>query len=89
MLLFVFFALISYTPSFEARKVMREEKRDALHLEDSSTQILLPKDQYSSVLPPFPQEKGHAVATNVKLLTSTAVEIDRLLQSVPSPGIGN
>ena len=88
MLLFVLFALVSFIPSFEARKVMRAEKGDALILEDSSTQKLLPKD-YSSNLPVLPFEEDHAVATNVKLFTRNFVETDRLLQSVPSPGIGN
>lgn len=85
VVLILLFALTSYMPSYEGRKViMSPEKKDALVLEDTSTQIVLPKDHYSSII-----ERGQAVATNEKLLTLNLAESYRVLKSVPSPGIGH
>ncbi|PON98476.1 hypothetical protein TorRG33x02_057100 [Trema orientale] len=90
ILLIVLFALISYIPSLEARKVTRAEKIDALLLEDSSsTQKLLLKEHRPVLRVLLPIEKDHAVETNVKLFTPDSAETERLFQSNPSPGIGN
>ncbi|PON75674.1 B-cell lymphoma 6 protein [Parasponia andersonii] len=86
LLVFLFALIISYMPSYEARKVMSPQKKDFLLLQDSSAhQAMLPKDQYSSGI-----EEGQAVAENEKFsAVITFGESNRVLRSVPSPGIGN
>ncbi|KAL3851412.1 hypothetical protein ACJIZ3_013294 [Penstemon smallii] len=36
-----------------------------------------------------PSKKGHAVTTDQKLITRHLAAIDRILRSVPSPGVGH
>ena len=81
------FVLISYMPSYEARKILSTpEKKDSFLLKDSSTQIVFQtEDQWSSII-----QGGQAESTNEKLSTTLKfAESYRVLSSVPSPGIGH
>ncbi|KAA8524009.1 hypothetical protein F0562_010560 [Nyssa sinensis] len=68
-------------------KLLSMEKiKKAPSLEDSLILSALPK----GVTPPSsPSGKGHEMAINEKLFTLHLAHIDRILQSFPSPGIGN
>ncbi|KAA8526749.1 hypothetical protein F0562_009022 [Nyssa sinensis] len=65
----------------EARKLMSMEKGKVPSLEDNLVLSALPK----GTTPPSPNAKG----LNGRLFTLHLGHIDRLLQSVPSPGIGH
>ncbi|KAF8411079.1 hypothetical protein HHK36_003618 [Tetracentron sinense] len=73
MVLFVIFL-----PSFEARKIPS--------LEGSLILSALPK---GTTPPSAPSKKGHAMVVNQRLFTQHLRHIDRILQSVPSPGAGH
>ncbi|PON98477.1 hypothetical protein TorRG33x02_057110 [Trema orientale] len=81
---FLFSLIISHMPSYEARKVLSPEKKDFLLSEDRPAQTMLPKDQNNSGI------EGQAVTENEKLSTIIKRgESNRVLKSVPSPGIGH
>ncbi|KAJ0102255.1 hypothetical protein Patl1_04876 [Pistacia atlantica] len=79
VLLAVFFALICiFAPSIEARKLLNMEKRE-----------VVPSMKDSLVLGALPE--GHAMDSDEheRLFVRHLTEIDRILQSVPSPGAGH
>lgn len=78
LLIIILIALVSYMPSSEASRPLRAEKKD-----------VIPKD-YNSVSNILPVEQVHAITANNKpLMERNLAETERLLVSVPSPGIGN
>ncbi|KAK9085769.1 hypothetical protein Sjap_026180 [Stephania japonica] len=75
----------------EARKLLRsiEEKKVMLTvpaLEDSLVLSALPK---GTSPPSAPSKKGHSVVIDEKLFAMHFASIDRILRSVPSPGVGH
>ncbi|XP_059630086.1 precursor of CEP14-like [Cornus florida] len=86
--LFVILVLICYVPYLEARNLMSiESRRIVPSPEDTLVLTALPK---STAFPSSsPSGKGPAMVIYEKLLSQHFSRIDRILQSVPSPGIGN
>ncbi|KAF8413711.1 hypothetical protein HHK36_001703 [Tetracentron sinense] len=79
--------VICFVPTLEARKLLSmETKKKALSLEDSLFLSALPK---GTIPPSSPSKKGHAMIINEKLFALPLASIDRILRSVPSPGIGH
>ncbi|KAL9346143.1 hypothetical protein Peur_060996 [Populus x canadensis] len=69
--------LICHAPSFEARKLLSLEKKENPSLEDKFT-------------PSFPPVRdAQSIVIGKRFITSQLSKIDRILQSVPSPGAGN
>ncbi|XP_015875435.1 precursor of CEP14 [Ziziphus jujuba] len=74
--------------SSEARKllVIKDEEKRAPSMVDSLFLSALPKGNVPSS---SPSHKGHAVVVNEKLIARHLISIERILQSVPSPGMGH
>ena len=95
VLLFVVVALVIHTPSLEAGRAMRAEKKDDILLMDnsSSVQLLgLPKDRImASISEKLPNENDYAaITTNQKRESLNNFEDGVSFSfSVPSPGVGN
>ncbi|KAF8047868.1 hypothetical protein N665_2796s0005 [Sinapis alba] len=66
--------------------VRKDEKSHMPHVTKSTTLTALPKGKIQNSTP---SKKGHAVISNVKLRSRHLSTVDRLLQSVPSPGVGH
>ncbi|KAM7492515.1 hypothetical protein LguiA_035436 [Lonicera macranthoides] len=73
------FVLICYVPSLEARKVLSIEK--------GKVSSLVPSSHLKGTT--IPTGKAHAMAINERLFTLHLAKMDRILQSVPSPGAGH
>ncbi|KAF8391204.1 hypothetical protein HHK36_023506 [Tetracentron sinense] len=72
---------------FDARKLLSMEKNKKFpSLEDSLVLSALPK---GTIPPSSPSKKGHAMLVNEKLFTLHLARVDRILRSVPSPGVGH
>lgn len=87
LILMVVFA--SFASSSQARKLLvskDEEEKRVPSLVDSLFLSALPKGK---VPPSSPTKKGHAVVVDQKLIARHLITIDRILQSVPSPGMGH
>lgn len=87
---FVLFA--SFLPSLEARKLLNSEKIDNNKKKVSSLfeKLVLSALPKGNVRASSPSEKTHhATLDNEKLFARHLAGIDRILQSVPSPGIGH
>ncbi|KAK9093103.1 hypothetical protein Syun_028014 [Stephania yunnanensis] len=80
----------SFVPSTEARKLLRSIGENKVMtvpaLEDSLVLSALPK---STTPPSAPSKKGHLVIIDEKLFAMHLATIDRILRSVPSPGVGH
>jgi|UniRef100_A0A2N9F3V7 hypothetical protein len=85
MLFIILFTFVSHMPSSDARNILRLSIRDVPTFEHSIVSRALPKG-------PIPLsssgEKGHAMAFNEGLFAHFA-KMDRILESVPSPGVGH
>ncbi|KAJ4879930.1 hypothetical protein Rs2_36984 [Raphanus sativus] len=66
--------------------VREEEKNHMPHVTKTTTLTALPKGKIQNSAP---SKKGYAVISNAKLRSRHLSTIDRLLQSVPSPGVGH
>ncbi|KAK9088705.1 hypothetical protein Scep_027787 [Stephania cephalantha] len=79
-----------FVPSTEARKLLRSIGENKVMtvpaLEDSLVLSALPK---STTPPSAPSKKGHLVIIDEKLFAMHLATIDRILRSVPSPGVGH
>ncbi|XVE88241.1 hypothetical protein DITRI_Ditri19aG0053900 [Diplodiscus trichospermus] len=75
-------------PQMEGRKLLNtgESKKNAPTLFASLVLSALPK---GTVPGSSPSKKGHAKLDNEKLFARHLAGIDRILQSVPSPGAGH
>ncbi|XWS18536.1 hypothetical protein CRYUN_Cryun32bG0053200 [Craigia yunnanensis] len=78
----------SFVPQMESRKLLNtgESKKIAPSLFASLVLSALPK---GTVPASTPSKKGHATLDNEKLFDRHLAGIDRILQSVPSPGAGH
>ncbi|XP_059630365.1 precursor of CEP14-like [Cornus florida] len=84
----IILVLICYVPSLEARKLMNIERRRIVPSpEDNLVLTALPKG--TAVPSSSPSGKGPAMVIYEKLLSQHFSRIDRILESNPSPGIGN
>ncbi|KAI8010625.1 Precursor of CEP14 [Camellia lanceoleosa] len=85
----VFFLLIccACAPSLEARKLLTMENKKVPSLEDSLLLSALP----TGTIPPpsSPGGKGHSMVINGRVFVLPLPHLDRVLQSVPSPGVGH
>ncbi|KAL9455876.1 hypothetical protein AB3S75_005162 [Citrus x aurantiifolia] len=82
----------SSVPSLEARKLLNTEKIDSSSKKVSSlfANLVLSALPKGRVPASSPSRKTHgATLDHEKLFTRHLVGIDRILQSVPSPGIGH
>ncbi|MFS7931404.1 putative precursor of CEP13/CEP14 [Helianthus anomalus] len=86
----LFMLLILFTSSTNARKLLNSPDSGTEN-ESSLAKIRL----YLSVLPKgtvpasTPSKKGHSSITDEKLITRHLIAVDRILRSVPSPGVGH
>ncbi|KAL0011415.1 hypothetical protein SO802_006523 [Lithocarpus litseifolius] len=83
--LIVFGALVS---CLEGRRLLdvKESKKRVYSLSDSLFLSALPKGTVPSSTP---SKKGHAVEVDEKLIARHLISVDRILGSVPSPGVGH
>ncbi|KAE8680085.1 Detected protein of unknown function [Hibiscus syriacus] len=81
-LLIVVFVLIYQVPSMQPRKLFNAEMEAAVI---SPKEILVPSDFPKN----SPTDNDHVMANNERAFAAHLAEIDRILQSVPSPGGGN
>ncbi|KAB1200437.1 hypothetical protein CJ030_MR0G007237 [Morella rubra] len=88
--LLIFLAVFAaFASSSEGRKLLDEkqtEKRSFPSLGASLFLSTLPKGNVPSSTP---SKKGHAAVVDEKLIARHLISIDRILRSVPSPGIGH
>ncbi|ESQ33943.1 hypothetical protein EUTSA_v10009585mg [Eutrema salsugineum] len=70
----------------ESLTVRKEEKSHVPHVTKTTTLTALPKGKIPNSTP---SKKGHAAISAVKLRSRRLSTVDRLLQSVPSPGVGH
>ncbi|CAH1448584.1 unnamed protein product [Lactuca virosa] len=80
----LFIILVLFTSSSNGRKLLNT--REASPVEMSLYLTALPK---GTVPASTPSKKGHASTTDEKLITRHLIAIDRILRSVPSPGVGH
>ncbi|KAL8507167.1 hypothetical protein ACS0TY_017897 [Phlomoides rotata] len=84
VLLLTFSTVISST---NGRKLLMNVRRNNFPALDGSLFLsALPK---GSVPASAPSKKGHAVIINEKLIARHLAALDRILRSVPSPGVGH
>ncbi|XVF40284.1 hypothetical protein PTKIN_Ptkin01aG0099900 [Pterospermum kingtungense] len=78
----------SFVPQMESRKLLNtgESQKNVPSLFASLVLSALPK---GTVPGSAPSKKGHASLDNEKLFARHLSGIDRILQSVPSPGAGH
>ncbi|XP_021773595.1 precursor of CEP13-like [Chenopodium quinoa] len=91
ILAFVLVGLTMFTPHIEAARMMFKETKKIPHFEASLLTNALPK---GTILHSAPSDKGddEVVLSNMKKLFMTMYRTsnrDRVLQSVPSPGVGH
>ncbi|KAL1826868.1 hypothetical protein DCAR_0205804 [Daucus carota subsp. sativus] len=93
MFLLCLLTLASFVTTIHARKLhdhMREAKKKQQPPPPS-----VPDSLYLSSLPKgtvpnsAPTKKGHSLIVDEKLIARHLAAIDRILRSVPSPGVGN
>nr|GEY63308.1 precursor of CEP14-like [Tanacetum cinerariifolium] len=81
--LVLFMLLVAFASFTDARKLKAEATSQA----DMSLYLSsLPKGTVPSSTP---SKKGHASITDETLITRHLIAIDRILRSVPSPGVGH
>ncbi|KAJ0693440.1 putative precursor of CEP13/CEP14 [Helianthus annuus] len=86
----LFMLLVIFTSPANGRRLINTPdsvtKKEASPVEMNLYLNALPK----GIVPAStPSKKGHASITNEKLITRHLIAVDRILRSVPSPGIGN
>ncbi|KAF8409100.1 hypothetical protein HHK36_005173 [Tetracentron sinense] len=89
VLLISMVVFVCFLPSLEARKLLISEeinKKKIPSLENTLVLSALPK---GTTNPSSPSKKGHSMILNEKHFTLHLAKFDRILQSVPSPGIGH
>ncbi|KVH89450.1 precursor of CEP14-like [Cynara cardunculus var. scolymus] len=87
----LFMLLLLFTSSTNGRKLLNNpdsgSKNEASPVEFMSLYLTsLPK---GTVPASAPSKKGHASTTDEKLITRHLITVDRILRSVPSPGVGH
>ncbi|MFS8015851.1 putative precursor of CEP13/CEP14 [Helianthus anomalus] len=86
----LFMLLVIFTYPANGRRLINtldsSTKKEASPVEMSLYLNALPK---GTVPASTPSKKGHASITNEKLITRHLITVDRILRSVPSPGVGN
>ncbi|KAE8703321.1 hypothetical protein F3Y22_tig00110472pilonHSYRG00328 [Hibiscus syriacus] len=88
VLLIVIVALIFHPTCFEARKLLNIELEHAPSFKGNFAGIKLSKEP-AKILPASDDDKGHAMVSNERPFAFHVAEIDRILQSRPSPGGGH
>ncbi|XVF87993.1 hypothetical protein PTKIN_Ptkin19aG0013300 [Pterospermum kingtungense] len=82
VLLIFLFALVCQVPSIQCRNLFNAEKKQVI-----SVPTDLPNKKPTP--PPSPTSKHLIMANNERLFALHLAKIDRILQSVPSPGAGH
>ncbi|XP_021288449.1 precursor of CEP14 [Herrania umbratica] len=85
-LLILLLALIFQVPSTQSRMLFNAEKKEVFSPKDNLVPVVLPN---KPTAPPSPTEKDHIMAKDERLFALHLAKIDRILQSVPSPGRGH
>ncbi|KAJ6416758.1 hypothetical protein OIU84_002602 [Salix udensis] len=86
---FIFFlSFAAFMSDTEGRKLLMSNGRDRSSVGSlaSLARSALPKGRVTSSCP---GKKGHATLDNERILARHLASIDRILRSVPSPGVGN
>ncbi|CAI9087219.1 OLC1v1021238C1 [Oldenlandia corymbosa var. corymbosa] len=92
ILLTIFLSSIS---SSSSRKLLEEDHHEKLKNSATPQQPYLDANQFLTSLPKgsvpasTPSKKGHSFTTDEKLVARHLAEQERILRSVPSPGIGH
>ncbi|CAN4105646.1 unnamed protein product [Withania somnifera] len=85
--LIILLVLASLSSSTEARKLLNShEVKKAPSLMDRLYLNALPKGRVPASTP---SKKGHSYTTDEKRIARHLAAIDRILRSVPSPGVGH
>ncbi|KAJ4847816.1 hypothetical protein Tsubulata_011767 [Turnera subulata] len=79
--------LICHTQSFEGRKLMMEKKEGLSSLKGIN--IVVGDAQKVRNPTSSPRQEDNEIPTYERLIASHLAKIDRILQSVPSPGAGH
>ncbi|KAK3026488.1 hypothetical protein RJ639_041785 [Escallonia herrerae] len=80
------FLAITHASSAEARKLLSTEKITVSSQEDTLALRVHPE---GSTPPSAPSGEGHELVINERLFVLHLAHLDRVLQSVPSPGVGH
>ncbi|KAH7568735.1 hypothetical protein ACOSP7_011771 [Xanthoceras sorbifolium] len=90
VLVFVF-VFASVSPCLEARKLLKntENNNNDKQLPSSFASLFLSALPKGTVPASTPSKKTHATLDNEQLFVRHLASIDRILRSVPSPGIGH
>ncbi|PIA33895.1 hypothetical protein AQUCO_03900033v1 [Aquilegia coerulea] len=80
---------ICFIPSLEARKLLGMEIKVKDMVSSLEGSLVLSSFAKGKVPPSAPSQKGHLMIVNEKLFTMHFASIDRILRSVPSPGVGH
>ncbi|OIT29134.1 hypothetical protein A4A49_16180 [Nicotiana attenuata] len=87
ILLMFILVLASFSSSTEARKLLKlHEVKKTPSLEDRLYLNALPKGRVPASTP---SKKGHSYTIDEKLIARHLAAVDRILRSVPSPGVGH
>ncbi|XP_015065205.1 precursor of CEP14 [Solanum pennellii] len=85
LLMFVLI-LASFSSSMEARKLLNSHEAKKVSNLKSLYLNALPKGRVPASTP---SKKGHSYTTDEKLIARHLAAVDRILRSVPSPGVGH
>ncbi|KAE8683743.1 hypothetical protein F3Y22_tig00111191pilonHSYRG00200 [Hibiscus syriacus] len=86
--LIVIVSLIFHPTCFEARKLLNFEMKQAPPFKGNFAGIKFSKEP-TKMLPASDDDEGHAMVSNERRFAFRLAEIDRILQSHPSPGGGH
>ncbi|GAA0144088.1 hypothetical protein LIER_04619 [Lithospermum erythrorhizon] len=87
MFLIIFSSFVSFNDARKLLKVHEDfKKENIISSSDKLYFAMLPKGKVPASTP---SKKGHAMIVNEKLIARHLVAVDRILRSVPSPGVGH
>lgn len=91
-LLLIFFVVFSsLSPCLDARRLltMEEDRRGKKSIPALQASLVLSSLPKGTVPASAPSKKGHDTVVDEKLIARHLSAIDRILRSVPSPGVGH
>ncbi|KAK1420391.1 hypothetical protein QVD17_21947 [Tagetes erecta] len=89
-LLLVFMLLLLFTSSTSCRKLLKSpDSGTGKEFSLSEMSLYLSALPKGNVPTSTPSKKSHSLITDEKLIVRHLISIDRILRSVPSPGVGH
>ncbi|XAR66598.1 hypothetical protein NMG60_11012881 [Bertholletia excelsa] len=86
MAIVVVTSLVSSSHGRKLLNVQETKQQEVPSLDDRLYRTALPK---GPVTPSSPSKKGHSMIVDEKLIARHLAAVDRILRSVPSPGVGH